>query len=491
MAVCVGATALAVSGGCRPERPVGAPVPPRMLSFVANPSVRILAEYVCGARGVPELQLADNSADFASVWRAFELTGPAPPVDFSSWLVLGFSELDDGRMTPAEGGWHCQIDGFALSADRILVPTCRSVGNFIVDAAAVRNSGLLCKHVLVVGIARGALPEGELALGLRILEEPYLELHRFMAAPPSPIATPKTTPPVSVTRRDVAPARDEVTSEVALPAPGDVCLAELAGGVRAWVVRHVDQSVSVVAGDYRTQPVDARLSRGAGMRRRGRSEVNNGIWGVSLPTRWDSAARTFSNLFDEYGSPIIATLDPLDQYAFRSADSSPDSIGIGKRIKGMARVSVAEDGAWPSLFPDGIPAYAIEDYRFVVPAEVDTGSEGLRAVWGDLAGDAHGNVRLCDAFEPSSDSESVGRSQGRNWIFRAPPCFERLRPRWLSYRPILPAPESGPTLPTYAGPFLVELRKGSVVRLISLMQDRRFLAAPALRSASRSVIHCR
>jgi hypothetical protein len=490
-AVWVGAAALfvgAVSGGCRAEYPVGTPVTPRKLSFVDNPSVRPLAEYVCRGADVPEMQLADDSAAFASLWRAFELTGPAPRVDFSSWLVLGFSEPGHSEMTPPEGGGHCQIDGFALREDRLLIPTCQVVGNFIflVEAVGSDRSRRYCKHVLVAAIARSALPTGELALGLSTSEEPYYAVHRFTVTPPPPV--PEPIPFASATWRDVTAARDEVTSEVALPAVGDVCLAELTGGVRAWVVRHGDQTVSVIAGDYPTQPVDARVSRGE-MGRRGRSEVDNGIWGVSLPTRWYSEARMFSGVFDEYGSPIIATLNPLDQYEFRPAESSPDSIGIGKRIKGMARASVAEDGGWPTLFPDGTPAYPIEDYRFVVPAELDTGSDGLQAVWADLAGDARGNVELCDAFE-ASDDKSVGLRQGRGWIFRAPPCFERLRPRWLSYHPILPAPKSGPTLPTYAGPFLVELRRNAVVRLISLMQDRRFLVKPSLRPRSRRVAHC-
>jgi len=475
----------AVMGACRPERPAGAPVTPRILSFVDNPSIRLLAEYVCLAPGVPELQLADDSAAFSDAWRAFNLTGPAPLVDFSRWLVLGFSERVGEDVTPAEGGWHCQIDGFALSADRILTPTCRSVGNLMVQAS--RDSRRFCKHVLVVAIARGALPTGELALGLSRSEKPYLALNRFTVAPPTTATKP--VPPASAAWRNVTAARDEVTSEVALPTVGDVCLAELVGGVRAWVVRHIDQSVSVIAGDYVTQSVDARVSRGL-MGRRGRNEVNNGIWGVGLPTRWAAEARTFSDLFDEYGSPIFATLSPLDQYEFRLADSSPDSIGVGKRIKGTARASVAQDGSWPRLFPGGIPAYAIDDYRFVAPAEVDTESDGVRAVWADLAGGTHGNVRLCDAFEASSELESVGLRQGRGWIIRSPLCFERLSPRWLSYHPIIPAPESGPTLPTYAGPFLVELRKGAVVRLISLMQDRPLLTNPALRARPRSIARC-
>jgi len=292
---------------------------------------------MCGGGSVPELQLADDSAAFASVWRAFNLTGPAPPVDFSSWLVLGFSELGAAGATPAEGGGHCQIDGFALSPARVLTPTCRLVGNFDGYLANLRDSRRFCKHVLVVAIARGALPTGELALNLSISEKPYLSLHRFTVAPPT--AAPKSMPPASATWRDVTAARDEVTSEFALPAAGEV------------------------------------------------------------------------------------------------------------------------------------------------------GSDGLRAVWGDLAGDTRGNVQLCAAFEPSS--EDVRRWQGRGWGFpREPICFERLRPRWLSYRPIIPVPESGPSLPTYAGPFLVELRNGNVVRLISLMQDRPYLRTPARRSASRSVTHC-
>jgi len=487
----VGAAALfvaAASGGCRAEYPPGAPVTPRELPFVDDPLVRPLAEYVCRDGAVPEMQFADDSDAFASLWRAFEVTGPAPRVDFSSWLVIGFSEPGYSEMTPPEGGAHLQIDGFALRDDRILTPTRRIVGNLLglVQAGGTERYQRYCREVLVAAIARSALPTGELALAVRISDKPYFALHRFTVTPPPPV--PEPIPRASATWRDVTAARDEVTSEVELPAVGDVCLAELTGGVRAWVVRHSDRIVSVIAGDYPTQPVYARISRSMTVLR-GRSAMDNGIWGVSLPTRWYPDARTFEGVFDEYGSPIIATLNPLDQYEFRPAESTPDSIGIGKRIKGVGRASVAEDGFWPRDSPGGMPAYTIEDYRFVEPAELDTGSEGLRALWADLVGDAQGNVQLCDAFEVTS--EYLERRQGRGWIFRAPPCFEPLRPRWLSYRPI-PAsdPQSGPTLPTYAGPFLAQLQKGTVVRLISLMQDRGFLVKPPERPRSRSVAHC-
>lgn len=129
-------------------------------------------------------------------------------------------------------------------------------------------------------------------------------------------------------------------------------------------------------------------------------------------------------------------------------------------------------------------------WQFVAPSKLDPARDGWFAVWAELAGDNGGNVRLCGALASSSDADdlSILLRRGHGWSsLLAVSCFERLRPRWLSYRP---SAATRQWAPTHAGPFLVKLRGGSVVKLISLFEQRPLLRVPKRRPTSPSELRC-
>jgi len=160
-----------------PPRPPGSVVVARFGPGEPALRFRVLAEQTRGLERPPSIAVAEDAAALADLWRAYELQGAPPSVDFAQDLALAFSEggfCNDGH-----------LEGFALTSAGEVVPRvfrteqwCDLVSYG--DCPAVR--------VYVAALGRAALPPGD----YRFRGE---DLSGFVVRSPAPAAGPALSPP--------------------------------------------------------------------------------------------------------------------------------------------------------------------------------------------------------------------------------------------------------------------------------------------------------
>lgn len=442
------------------------------LRLGADPGFSLLAAYEVAGVELPELETAHDASELARVWRAFQLAGEPPAVDFSRFTVLSYSSAQ-GTSSASSGGPHCLLTGFELRSDRVLFPDCAPAGE---TSIGVPRAGPTFYVVHVLAVNREALPPGELAL--RTVRETSAGLRDKLTifridSGQSDKAKKTQEPRGAIVTRKAPAAQREMALPHPLglfnaPAPGDVCLAPLEGGARAWLVHHASGDLSVIAGDYALSPVHARTlwqTAEAGVRGRSRHE-GAGIWGFRVPTRWDSKTRSFGGLFDEYGTAIVATLGPLDAHAFQRLGVA-DRVAVGPRVPGAQRSTLASVGYWPTQSAGGIAAYGPG------PAK----HESLPLLQGDLVAFPDASVHLCPPLEQESASPRFRARWPRPGCDGSSPLIRSVQ--------LVGASRNPESVPSVAGPFRASLLGHQISSVVSV-RGRSQTAA----SAEPEVVLC-
>lgn len=438
--------------GCGP-RVASTPVTPRVMRLGAG--VDLLAEYESRELGVPSVVTANDAEELNALWKAMLLAGDPPPVNFVKALVVAYAERV--RSSAGQGEPHCLIDGIRLSESRLLAPSCRAAGNL-----EAGWDGPTYVRVAVLAVDRAQLPVDGVDL-LDGMTNQWMRVETTAARAVQRASHAATTP--STAAVDSPPAAN--LGGATLPPPGAVCLARLENGEHAWVVRHGSGDVSVIAGDYVIEPVHARVAwefASAKVRDRPAGVLTyDAVRGYRVPTAWDPTTRSFGGLFDEYGTPVVASLAPLDHHLYLRTDGQ--RIRIGERVPGSRRSRLESVGFWPSRAYPASPAYIGAEYEPLAPAGASLDRvSGAIAVSGSLVGFPDGTVRLCPGEDSLSAVEVTSSQYASNALPRSCDASARTVPRvTLSSRRRVAS-----TIPVVAGPLLVFAAEGRMDRVVAL-----------------------
>ncbi|MGC4070215.1 MAG: hypothetical protein QM784_37255 [Polyangiaceae bacterium] len=464
----------ALSVACGRSLPQGPPVTPRVIRMLDEVGFRLIAAYDAAPSNRPGLLVANDVKELDTIWQTYQLAGPLPSIEFDRFMVLAYAS-SYGRHYIYEGALHCLVDRFTLTRDRRLVPSGMLFGSL--NFPPHYNPWPYQTMVHVVAFDRRVLPQGELAISTAVKsgDDVSTTERLFVVKPVEPrpslfAATPKFESPVR--KRRFAGSTFSTTSEPQpVPARGNVCLARLSDGGRAWIVHHGNGELSVIAGDFAVQPVHARMPwRFAAPAARGIDfgKQPSTLWNYRLPTVWNKVFRSFNGVFDETGSAIVQVLEPLDHHEFSRVDEA--HIVIGDRITSRQRWPVRSIGYWPTEFQSGVSAYWDVSDTWSTPEVAATQAVGtLAPIWGELIAHPDGGVRICPV-DASYEPYNLGEF-GRTWeASPASTCSVEV-PRARDVE-LLHGPTGG--LAGQVGPLVARVAEGGFAQVILLMAEEKW-----------------
>ncbi len=321
---------------------------------------------------------ADDVGSLRRLWHEYELPGPIPPADFSTYRVILFTVVDACRS----------------ELSRLFLSNGQLQPEFVQELSETCGSSwvrYLPVTLYAVAVRRDRLPMGSsLTLGpVRIR--------------PRPALTNRHVPDGCSAERPVAPLPQKGnTSTLKLPRPGEVRLQYLRDGSPVFVVRHQDSTLDVFAADLPSQ-LDLV------------SDPQVPLRGLRTLVRWDCSRRRFfssASTHDEYGiSTNSAVWSSLQRYQIELVQDGQALIlhqlkaGYGPRRVSPTGASV--QNPHPQLSVSTASAVSISEAR-----ALPLGSWVI--VDADLVADAVKRPRLC-APTPSSCATVSAPAKGVTW----------------------------------------------------------------------------